>query len=447
MKALRHSFREILRYPSAIVGGSIILVLIIVSIYALVTIPYSEAIRLWRGGEEIWYKNPQYAAPAWLNIFYREKQPVSFAASTTDGTMTKTVTPKSATTSTVDISYAFDYTYDGFPQEMILYFVTKYQEKFPFASVMWITPDGREIRIADTSLEHKTTFRFSQDQKLQKRLKTDHVMEALFTDPKASTPAVVKGKYQLVVKGVTFEQAADIDADFVLHGKLFGLAGTDKYRRDLVLPLLWGTPIALAFGLLAALGTSVLTMIIAAIGTWYAGWLDDLIQRITEINLVLPFLAILIMVGTFYSRSIWVMLGITILLGIFGASIKTYRAIFIQSREASYIEAARAYGASNIRIIFVYLIPRMIPLLIPALVAAVPAFVFLEASLAVLGLGDPVLPTWGKVIENAFADGALYAGRYYWVLEPAALLMLTGLGFALLGFALDRIFNPKLRGI
>jgi peptide/nickel transport system permease protein len=97
--------------------------------------------------------------------------------------------------------------------------------------------------------------------------------------------------------------------------------------------------------------------------------------------------------------------------------------------------------------IFVYLIPRMIPLLIPALVAAVPAYVFLEASLAVLGLGDPVLPTWGKVIQNAFADGALYRGLYYWVLEPAALLMITGLGFAMLGFALDRIFNPKLREI
>jgi peptide/nickel transport system permease protein len=188
-------------------------------------------------------------------------------------------------------------------------------------------------------------------------------------------------------------------------------------------------------------------MIIAAVGTWYGGWLDNIIQRVTEINLVLPFLAILIMIGTFYSRSIWVILGVTILLSIFGAGIKTYRAIFLQAREAGYIEAARAYGATNLRIIFVYLIPRMIPTLIPALVAAVPLFVFLEASLAVLGLGDPVLPTWGKVIEGAFTDGALYSGRYYWVLEPAALLMLTGLGFALLGFALDRIFNPKLRGM
>jgi peptide/nickel transport system permease protein len=78
-------------------------------------------------------------------------------------------------------------------------------------------------------------------------------------------------------------------------------------------------------------------------------------------------------------------------------------------------------------------------------VQSVPAFVFLEASLAVIGLGDPVLPTWGKIIQDANSNGALYKGYYYWVLEPAALLIVTGLAFAILGFALDRIFNPKLR--
>jgi peptide/nickel transport system permease protein len=159
----------------------------------------------------------------------------------------------------------------------------------------------------------------------------------------------------------------------------------------------------------------------------------------------LPLLPILIMVGTFYSRSIWVILGVLILLGIFGAGIKTYRAIFLQVKEAPYVEAARAYGAGNGRIISQYLVPRIIPLLIPQLVVLIPTYVFIEASLAVLGLGDPVLPTWGKIIDDAQSNGALYNGYYYWVLQPAALLMLTGLGFAMVGFALDRIFNPRLR--
>lgn len=446
MTALKNSIRDLLRYPSAILGSAIILFLLAISAYALITIPYSEAVRLWRGGEDVWYQNPKYAAPAWFNAFSSKKEPVSFSVRTTDGSMSKTTTPSSdPEISTVDITYSFDYAYDGVPQELMVYFTSQFIEKFSFVSVSWITPDGRTIRIADMAVDHRLTLRFSQDQKLQKRLKTENVMQALFVDPQSSTQAPLKGKYQLVISGTTFEKDASIDAEFVSHGELFGLAGTDKYRRDLLLPLLYGTPIALAFGLLAALGTSLLTMIIAAVGTWYGGWVDELIQRITEVNLILPFFAILIMVGTFYSRSIWLMLGVTILLSIFSGSIKTYRSIFIQSKESSYIEAARAYGASSSRIIFVYLIPRMVPLLIPALVTSIPSFVFLEASLAVLGLGDPILPTWGKVINDAFTDGALYQGRYYWVLEPAVLLMITGLGFAMLGFALDRIFNPRLR--
>jgi peptide/nickel transport system permease protein len=250
-----------------------------------------------------------------------------------------------------------------------------------------------------------------------------------------------------VIETITFEPESIVNAEFVMHGQVFGWAGTDHMRRDLLLPILWGIPIALAFGLLAALGTSVLTMIIAAIGTWYGGIVDGIIQRITEINLVLPFLSILIMIGTFYSRSIWIILGATVALSIFTGGIKQYRAIFMQVKESTYIEAARAYGASDKRIIFRYLIPRIIPLLIPGLVSAVPAFVFLEASLALLGLGDPVLPTWGKTINEAYSNAALYRGWYYWIVQPAVLLMITGLGFASLGFALDRVFNPRLRGM
>ena len=447
MKTLKNLFHELLKYPSAIIGLVIIGFLVIVSIYTIWRYPYNEAIRLWRGGEAAWYQNPKYAPPSWLNLFYRKKQPISFAVNTADGSMTKTTEDKGDGISNTDITYSFDYTADDFPQELIVYFDAKYDKKLPFVSLTWVTPDGREVRLADMAIKHKETFRFSQDEKLQKRLHTTDVMDGLFSVPDSDPPKVMKGTYQLKIHGVNFEEGADIAAELVAQGTLYGLAGTDFYRRDLMLPLLWGTPVALMFGLLAALGTAVLTMIIAAIGTWYGGWLDNLIQRVTEINLVLPFLAILIMIGTFYSRSIWVILGVTILLSIFGGGIKTYRAIFLQSKEAGYIEAAQAYGATNLRIVFIYLIPRMIPTLIPSLVAAVPTFVFLEASLAVLGLGDPVLPTWGKVIENAFTDGALYRGHYYWVLEPAALLMITGLGFALLGFALDRIFNPKLREI
>ncbi len=445
MAAIRNSFREILRYPSAIVGLVIILLLVVVAVYAMIKIPYGEAVRLWRGGEDVWYQNPKYAPPSWFNLFTEKKEPISFAANSATGTMQKTVTPGAQGTGTTDISYSFDFTYDEPPQEMFLYFTTQFQAKQPFVSIAWLTPDGRKIRIDDLGVAAQDTLPFSQDKRLQQRLKGADPMTALFSDPK--TGQILKGKYTLQLTGTTFEPNSTIDAQFVFTGKLYGLAGTDYQRRDLMLPLLWGTPVALAFGLLAALGTLVMTMIIAAIGTWYGGWVDELIQRITEVNLVLPFLSILIMVGTFYSRSLWVILGVTVLLSIFTGSIKSYRAIFLQVKESMYIEAARAYGASDFRIIFQYLIPRMIPLLIPGLVQSVPSYVFLEASLAVLGLGDPVLPTWGKIINDADMNGALYKGYYYWILEPAVLLMITGFGFAMLGFALDRVFNPRLRDV
>lgn len=445
MSNLRSSFREILRYPSAIVGLVIIALLVVVAGYAVIKIPYNDAIRLWRGGEDVWYQNPKFAPPAWFNFFTAKKLPVSFDVKTSNGSMVKTVTPGAQGTSTIQINYTFDYQYDSYPQEMLLYFTPKYAAKQPFVSLAWLTPDGRKIRIDDLAVSPDLTLRISQDQRLIQRLKGADPMQALFEDPK--TGQIVKGKYQLQMLGTAFEPGSDIDAEFVFHGQLYGLAGTDQARRDLMIPLLWGAPVALAFGLIASLGTLVLTMIIAAIGTWYGGWVDELIQRITEINLVLPFLSILIMIGTFYSRSIWVILGVTVALSIFTGSIKSYRAIFMQVKESMYIEAARAYGASDFRIIFTYLIPRMIPLLIPGLVSSVPSFVFLEASLAVLGLGDPVLPTWGKIINDADTNGALYKGYYYWIMEPAVLLMITGFGFAMLGFALDRIFNPRLRDI
>jgi peptide/nickel transport system permease protein len=430
---MKNAFKEMLRYPSAIIGLATVLCLVALAVYAMIAIPYNEAISQWRGGEDVWYQNPKLAPPFWFNYFTQQKQPISFVINEKTGDLQKTTDAGNVT-----LTYAFEFSADAPPQELALYFATTFKEKQPFVSISLFRPDGIEIHIADFGVDAKQTYRFSQNENLG-----DNPIRDLFMD--AGKP--VKGVYKLVIKGQTFEEASDINAEFVLHGGVYGWAGTDHQRRDLMLPMLWGAPIALAFGLIASLGVSILTMIIAATGAWYGGWVDALIQRITEVNIILPFLSILVMIGTFYSSSIWTILGATVLLSIFGGGIKGYRSIFIQLKEATYIEAARAYGASSWRIIFVYMIPRMIPLLIPGLVSSVPSFVFLEATLAVLGLGDPILPTWGKIIHDAEINGALYKGYYYWIMEPAVLLMATGLGFAMLGFALDRIFNPRLRDL
>jgi peptide/nickel transport system permease protein len=267
----------------------------------------------------------------------------------------------------------------------------------------------------------------------------------LFTAPQNQGKAL-EGNYRLLLTAQV-PQTAALDCRLVVYGTVYGLAGTDYRGRDLMTPLLWGAPIALIFGVLAAVGTGLLTFVLSAIGSWLGGWVDRGFQWITQVNLIIPLLPVLIMIGYLYSRSIWVMLGLVIALNIFGSTMLTNRAMFLQAKESPYIEAAQAYGAKNSRIIFRYLMPRIAPTLLPQFVLIVPTFVFLEATLAVLGLGDPVLPTWGKVLDDAFSQGALYKGYFYWFLEPAVLLMLLGIGFSLIGYSLDRVFNPRLRTV
>ena len=450
MKGTLGFFKELFHYRSAVFGGIIILGLILVALYAIIAIPYDQAIQLWRGGEEVWGDNPRNAMPEWANWFMGNNlSPTIVLDSQTDKTVKKDSQTVTADMQTADLTMPIDYNSNNFPTEINIFFTAKYDKKKPQATVIWKTPDGREIQLADLTVGSNDRFAISIDPKLQRKFNDVNPEIALFAKPetldKNSTPEVLKGKYQLVIQGLVFEKDATLDAKFVAYGQVFGWAGTDHKRRDIMLALLWGTPIALAFGFLAAVGTTIITFSIAAIGTWFGGWLDALIQRLTEINSVLPTLPILILIGTFFPRSIWLFLGVVIALSIFGLSIKTYRAMFLQVKEMPYIEAARTYGASNLRIVFQYMIPKIAPVLIPTFVTQIPAFVFLEASLAVLGLGDPVLPTWGKLLNDAYTNGALYKGYYYWVIEPAVLLMLAGLGFATVGFALDRIFNPRLR--
>lgn len=264
----------------------------------------------------------------------------------------------------------------------------------------------------------------------------------LFANPDQVVPKVVQGNYELVIDGFTFEEGSDIQAELVMLGQVYGAAGTDFYRRDLVVPLLWGMPFALLIGLGGALFTTIISMALAATGVWFGGWVDNLVQRLTDVNLVLPILAIAVMAYAFLGISVWTILIVYVFLNAFGTPTKNFRAAFLQIKDAPYIEAAKAYGAKNNRIILKYMVPRLIPVLVPQLVILIPAFVFLEATLGFFNI-RMLYPTWGTVIYQAAMRGGLYGSRF-WMLQPIALLLLTGLGFSLFGFALERILNPRL---
>jgi peptide/nickel transport system permease protein len=443
MSVWRDNLRQLARYPSAVTGLAIIALLIGISVYTVIAIPYSEALNLWRGGDH-WKMHPANARPVWVDWLSGPRLPRSHVLRSSEAKVQERSFEGGRQ---LTIPLVVDYQYGAFPSEMHVFVRSQYRELEPFVRLTWHTPDGREIPLGGHKVGRDQRISVSQDWNLERRLsRAPHV--GLFARPDREGAAeVLPGRYELRMEAILFEPDARLDADLAIYGRVHGLAGTDHQRRDIMVALLWGTPVALAFGFIAAVGTTLTTLIIAAFGVWFGGWIDAAIQRITEVNMILPTLPILVMVGTLYSTSIWLMLGVVVALGIFSAGIKMYRAMLLPIRESPYIESARAYGAGSSRIIMRYMIPRILPVLIPTFVTLIPSFVFLEASLAVLGLGDPVLPTWGKVLNDAQSQSALYNAYYYWVLGPAVLLMLTGLGFAMLGFALDRVFNPRLRAM
>jgi peptide/nickel transport system permease protein len=432
---------ELRYHPSAVIGLVIISLLLVMSIYAVIKIPYSEAVRLWRAGEVVWLENPRNAAPKWYNWF-GAGLPETIKIETSRAEKAEEALGEG--TRRVTYRLSFDFLYKRFPQELAIFFTPTYSKTPPQVVLSWRTPDGREIPLGTRTLRGEERYVLSGDSNLLRRLGRAPE-ESLFADP-ANPAQALRGRYELVLEVYTFEPGADLSAKLIVYGRVYGWAGTDHLRRDLSIGLLWGAPVAVAFGFTAAVGIALIQFILSGIGTWFGGVMDIFIDRLTELRMILPLLPILILVGMLWSRSIWVILATLLMFGCLGGQ-KNYRAMFLQAREAPYIEAAKAYGAGNFRIVFRYLLPRLIPVLIPGFVLAIPDYVFLEASLAVLGIGDPILPTWGKIINDAYSMGAQFKGLYYWLLEPAGLLMITGLGFAMIGFTLDRIFNPRLRSL
>ncbi len=360
----------------------------------------------------------------------------------------------------ITMTFPIDYQYDGFPQDLVVNIKAQYDEKLPLVALTWVTPDGREILLDTftTKPAYRYSFEYENYYTISSVLQQTTgplPWEKLFVDPASDSSSATRGIYQLRVEAFVFEPDSDVEAEMVLYGRVHGIAGTDDKRRDLSIAILWGTPFALTFGLLGALGTGLLAMIIAAMGVWFGGWVDGIIQRLTEINMLLPALPIAIMIYFLYTHNIWVILGIIIILSVFGNAIKNYRAAFLQIKEAGYVQAALVYGVGNRRMIIHYLVPRIIPLLVPQLVALVPSYIFLEPTLAFVGIVDPFLPTWGKVLmtglyvaeENSQIFYMTLMRNPYLALEPIALMFITGLAFSLLGIALDRIFNPRLRNM
>ena len=121
------------------------------------------------------------------------------------------------------------------------------------------------------------------------------------------------------------------------------------------------------------------------------------------------------------------------------------RAQTFSIRERSYVERARALGASDWHIMTRHVLPNVMPVLLANGILTVALSILSETTLSILGLGDPTAVSWGGIIEAAFSAGALTAGWWWWIVPPGVAIVLVTLSFTLCGYALDEVLNPQLR--
>ncbi|MEM2218093.1 MAG: ABC transporter permease subunit, partial [Thermofilaceae archaeon] len=105
----------------------------------------------------------------------------------------------------------------------------------------------------------------------------------------------------------------------------------------------------------------------------------------------------------------------------------------------------RALGASDVYILFKHILPQLTPIVYITLVLNVPGAILLESSLSFLNLGDPRVPSWGRMLYNARYSGAFSRMLWWWVVPPGVMITLLAMSFVLIGQTLDEVFNPKLR--
>ncbi|MCC6004411.1 MAG: ABC transporter permease [Thermofilum sp.] len=275
----------------------------------------------------------------------------------------------------------------------------------------------------------------------------------------------LKGRYTITVtiiydvvgsmEGVTGSLSSPAgEVRVIVKGSAYGVLGTDDLGRDLAKLLLYGFPIALGIGAFAAVVTTIIGVLLGIISGYYGGWIDEVVQRTADIIGNIPWLPLLIIMAQIAqqvfalyppaTKALMIMLtilGVMILTGWGGLAI-TVRAMILSIKEEPYVEAAIALGATHRRVIMKHIAPQVAIYAVANLVSGVPSAVLTEAGLSVLGIRHG-WPTWGAVLSRA-RD----LGRYdiwWWILPPGILLAVTSLTFIMLGFAIEKIVEPRLR--
>lgn len=234
------------------------------------------------------------------------------------------------------------------------------------------------------------------------------------------------------------------DLNVRMTGMAYGLFGTDNYGQDLFSQFVYGARISLWVGLSSALLSVVIGLVVGLVAGYVGSIVDDVLMRLTDMLLVLPSLPLLIVLIAVLGTS---MTNIIIIIGLLGwmGFARTIRSQTLSLKERPFIEVAKAIGAGRSHIIARHILPNVISLVYVSLALQVPNAILSEAALSWLGLFDPKVLSWGRMLYNAQRFGGVFHERWLWIVPPGISIALVSLAFILLGYALDEVLNPRLR--
>lgn len=219
--------------------------------------------------------------------------------------------------------------------------------------------------------------------------------------------------------------------------------GTDQFGRDIYSRIVVGARLAVIIGVGASLIAVVSGTIVGLISGYFGGKVDLLIQRFVDAIQAFPGLVLLMLIVSIMDKpNLLLMVAALGFLG-FATSVRIVRSSVLAVSQAAFVEAARSYGASNVRIMAQHVLPNILAAVLVVFSISIGAYILAEASLSFLGLGPADKTTWGKMVN---------AGRVALTLHPWESVLAGGaismavLGFNLAGDAIRDELDPRLRG-
>jgi peptide/nickel transport system permease protein len=217
--------------------------------------------------------------------------------------------------------------------------------------------------------------------------------------------------------------------------------GSDGNGRDVLTRLAYGGRVSLAIAMLSATSLFMLGGIIGLVSGYLGGFTDTVIMRLVDVLLSIPSLPLLILISTLYRPGPY---GLAFLLAAVGwpSIARLVRGEVLSKRNAEYVDAARAVGASSTRIIYRHILPNILPLLVVYTALSIPSLILAETGLSFIGIGVQVpTPSWGNMLGDA---QQFYRTNVNGVLIPGLMIYVTSLSLYLVGNGLRDALDPKL---